>query len=420
MLDATFMSDAFHVLAMRGKLLAVLLLIGFSMACGMCKSDPATGKVRVMFVGEVSSYNRMVLDWLMAEPRIQLTRTVPCDIQIVGYKDAVRFARIYLPRSYKGLFEDNDVAIFHDFHPKVLPRGSIDWFGRAVENGFGLCLIEFAYRVAGYAGMDVWPTLQIYKLFPGEFVINQIEAIYGRQYYRVVKEGPLLGLPGIEKYRMNWGWHGDLKPRPGTVVWAVWKGRGTPAIVTGTYGQGKVLQMDSGYDTLPQETKRAWPYVADFVYNHVTFVSGLPFPDDIELTHTTRRKFIRYRDEKAMANMVLEFIEKFGANPRPFEVEMADMASEYSKAERLYIDGDVEEANAAIDDLLDRFVSLSNEMTKAKDRAMLWIYVSEWLAVSGTSMVCGFVLWSLMVRKRLYREVEITRASGVVKKEWGK
>ncbi len=93
-----------------------------------------------MFVGEISSYNKMVLDWLVAEPRFQLTRTVPCDIQMIGYKDAVRFARMYLARTYKSLFEENHVAIFHDFHPKVLPRGSIEWFRQAVENGFGLCL----------------------------------------------------------------------------------------------------------------------------------------------------------------------------------------------------------------------------------------------------------------------------------------
>jgi len=35
--------------------------------------------------------------------------------------------------------------------------------------------------------------------------------------------------------------------------------------------------------------------------------------------------------------------------------------------------------------------------------------VIEWLAVTGTSMVCGFLLWLLMIRRRLYREVRTTR-----------
>ena len=45
----------------------------------------------------------------------------------------------------------------------------------------------------------------------------------------------------------------------------------------------------------------------------------------------------------------------------------------------------------------------------ARERALLWIFVIEWLVVSGASMVSGFVLWTLMVRRRVYREVETTR-----------
>jgi len=399
------------------RLVLLLVVLSCFTPASMSKSDPSTGKVRVIWVGEILSTNKMVLDWIMAEPRFQLTKAVPCDIQVVGLENAVRFARIYLPRTYERLYQDTDVAIFHDFHPKVLPGGSIEWFREAVENGLGLCLMEFAYRVAGYAGMDVWPTLKIYKAFPAEFAINQIEAIYGRQYYKIAKHGPLVDLPGIEKYKMNWGWEGDLLPRQGTITWVVWKGRGTPALVSGTYGKGRVLQTDSGWDTVPRETKQNWRYVTDLAYNEVTFVAGLAFPDDVELTHRTREKFLRYKEEKSIAIMVMEFIEKFGASPFPFEKKMAEMNADYSRAERLYIDGEMEDSANIMEGLLDRFNSLNAEMTKAKDRAMLWIYVSEWLVVSGTSMACGFVLWSLMIKRRLYRETEITRSRSL-RREW--
>jgi len=44
-----------------------------------------------------------------------------------------------------------------------------------------------------------------------------------------------------------------------------------------------------------------------------------------------------------------------------------------------------------------------------KDQAMLWIYLIEWSVVTATFALGGIVLWSLMVRRKLYREVQETR-----------
>ncbi len=382
------------------------------------KTDPSTGRCRVIWVGEICPSNEMVLDWIAAEPRFELTSAVPCDLQWLDLADATRFARIYLPRRYADLFSGVDVAVFHDFHPKVLPVGSIEWFRTAVEEGFGLCLIEFAYRAAGYAGMDMWPEMKIYDAFPGKFVINQIEAIKGRQYYRVVRSGPLVDFPGMEKRIMNWGWHGDLQPREGSVVWAVWRGRGTPALVTGEYGKGKVIQPDHGWDTIPEDTKRNWRYASDFVYNHIIFAADLSFPDDVELVHVTREKFVRFKQEKAMAILVLEFIEKFGVNPTEFERRMGEMKADREEAERLYIEASVVSAAKTMEGLLDRLDEMGEEMMEAKDRVMLWIYIAEWLVVSGTMMAGGAVLWTLMVKRRLYRDIKVTRSVKNLRRSW--
>jgi len=49
-----------------------------------------------------------------------------------------------------------------------------------------------------------------------------------------------------------------------------------------------------------------------------------------------------------------------------------------------------------------------------KDRALLWVYIIGWLAVTATALVSSFLLWSIMVRRRLYREVQLTRLSGTM------
>jgi hypothetical protein len=60
-------------------------------------------------------------------------------------------------------------------------------------------------------------------------------------------------------------------------------------------------------------------------------------------------------------------------------------------------------------DVLDMIDEAMVEAIKVRDEAAFWIFLTEWAVVSGTSMVAGVLLWTLMVRRRLYREVEITR-----------
>ncbi len=52
-----------------------------------------------------------------------------------------------------------------------------------------------------------------------------------------------------------------------------------------------------------------------------------------------------------------------------------------------------------------------DEAKDAKDSALLWIYVIEWMATTATALMSGVVVWWLMIRRRLYREVTVTRLS---------
>ncbi len=46
---------------------------------------------------------------------------------------------------------------------------------------------------------------------------------------------------------------------------------------------------------------------------------------------------------------------------------------------------------------------------KLKDEALFWVYVTEWVAVSGTGLLAGYMIYILMLRKALYKQVEVTR-----------
>jgi hypothetical protein len=74
-----------------------------------------------------------------------------------------------------------------------------------------------------------------------------------------------------------------------------------------------------------------------------------------------------------------------------------------------YIDLRFEEVLVVYRDVEEILKSLEERAIELKQRALFWVYVIEWLAVSGTGLFAGFLLWSVMVRRRLYREVGGTR-----------
>lgn len=372
----------------------------------ICNAQTGSGKLRVIFIGEVAASNQLFLDWANAEPKFLLT-TVPCDLEWVSLKEAKRFSRMYLPRTEDRLREEQDVMVFEDFSPDVLPLAFFEWGQKAIEEGMGIALIEFAFW-GGSNEIPKWMDLEFYEVFPAATALNIIPAVAGRTYYRVENEGGPLDLPGIESIPMNRGYHGDLLPREGSTVEATWRVRGTPAMVTSTYGEGHTLQLDHGWDNIPGEIRLVYEYLPDYIFNQIFYIGGIPMPEDLNLVHVTRASFVSYSDRKRGTLAVIEFVEKFGADPSEVGERLDSMDDRHEEASRLYLDGEYQAAGDLLFELLDEFTDLENELLEAKDRAFFWIYLAEWTGVLGVGILCGVTLWTLMVRRKLYREVETT------------
>lgn len=74
----------------------------------------------------------------------------------------------------------------------------------------------------------------------------------------------------------------------------------------------------------------------------------------------------------------------------------------------IHLELDYEQARSKIDDALVVITDAMDEATDAKDRALVWIHVSEWMASVAAGLFSGVVLWWLMVRRSLYREISTT------------
>ena len=73
------------------------------------------------------------------------------------------------------------------------------------------------------------------------------------------------------------------------------------------------------------------------------------------------------------------------------------------------LEPETEESLASLEEALEQISEVSNLALRAKDEALVWVYVIEWFTISGTAMISGAVMWTLMVRKAAYRQVGVTR-----------
>jgi hypothetical protein len=92
---------------------------------------------------------------------------------------------------------------------------------------------------------------------------------------------------------------------------------------------------------------------------------------------------------------------------------MSTLQSMLSETQDLYLDHDFEAALAGAHDTLEKLREIEEISVDLKNQALLWVYVVEWLSVTGVSLLSGTIVWTLMVRRRLYREVGLTRSSGM-------
>ncbi len=152
-----------------------------------------------------------------------------------------------------------------------------------------------------------------------------------------------------------------------------------------------------------------WEYYGDFATNLMLYLSHNELPKDLETIHELRSKFSEYRSSKGYLLNIMDFGEKFGANMNPVSDIIARSDSKLKEATATYLDLDHQSSLQLLDDSLGETGLGVRKAIDLKDQALIWIFVIEWTTVAGSFAVCGFVLWTLMVRRRLYREIETTK-----------
>lgn len=190
-------------------------------------------------------------------------------------------------------------------------------------------------------------------------------------------------------------------------------GGGDPGWVWWDIGQGRFFASAPGFRGSSAGLMFIrWKHYPDFVSNLVYYLAGLDPPSDINLLHAVRRRLKDVEDQRQVITGTINFISVFGADTGKVDAKLLEAENRLKDAKLAFVDLNLEESKAVADEVFGMLQEAFDLAIDAKNVALFWIFLTEWLAVSATSLVVGFVVWTLMVKRKLYREVKVTRGGG--------
>jgi hypothetical protein len=150
-------------------------------------------------------------------------------------------------------------------------------------------------------------------------------------------------------------------------------------------------------------------YALDILMNMILYGTKREVPTEVEVFHRVRSTFLEFRNRMSMLLSLKGFVERFGANTKQIEDAMGGLEAMAKEASDHYLALDFEACEETMNMAFGQFSDAEEVAMKLKDSALFWVYVIEWLVTTSALLVSSFALWSLMVRRRLYRVVRTTR-----------
>jgi len=151
------------------------------------------------------------------------------------------------------------------------------------------------------------------------------------------------------------------------------------------------------------------PYGIDLVTNLVLYSLDRPLISDIFSRREGRRLISTFGSQKLLVLSMMEWADNFGANILELSDRISLLEEEVEVALVDYLEQDYPSCISRMGSTELGILEITEDAVALKDEALIWVYISEWLVVTSTSMLAGFVLWTLMVRRRLYRSMGTTR-----------
>jgi hypothetical protein len=383
--------------------------------------------VEVLMIGQVFPYETPVANWLESDPAFTFV-VVPVRRDTGGWEGypvelAKRYVRLYFPRTYEGLTE-YEFLCYVDTYFGHLTGTQIEYMFRAIrDSGLG-GLTTLGGGISWVDDFrDSWVSSSVGSAFPTDYIQAAGQIRYVETFKLVVARGqdvprvfhPFLEL-GIENHLGRQA--AELGAKDGATVFATMvssKSEGMPFATAWRYGQGVTWSVATDIQTnynlfwTRLGGGAGYEYAMDLFLNMVLYSTGRDIPQDILQFHAVRQRFAAYRERKSMIYALLDFVERFGVNRQTIDEAVEEVDQVEADARSLYLVQDIPGASEALERAMNGLAGVEERSIQLKNRALLWVYLIEWTAVTGTLMVSGSILWSVMIRRRAYRVVGTTR-----------
>jgi len=372
-------------------------------------------RLQLLYIGDYKASNPGVVA-IESDPMI-LPSYVPATTGWFGADEIRRAVRMYLPRTYNVYAERFGITVLADADPWSLPLGWDRYVRRALSEAGRSVLMTGGHRGLGGTGAarQHWDQTDVHEVLPvtiiPEEIIGQIGLGAALKIAIALPDDPLVRslpwktCPPLTEVNL-------VQPREGaTTPLVLDRTEREPVVSYWSFEKGRSLVFTGDWHGYATRAMQYWQFFDDAVLNMIYHAAGLKLPPDPIMAHRLRASFKSYRFMQNGLNSILEFVERFGANTLPLRNQIADVDAIRREGEELYLGQQYQLATSTMDRAIDELKLLEKKAIKLQEKALIWVYTIEWLAVSGTLMVAGLCVYELMVRRRLFRTVQATKSA---------
>jgi uncharacterized membrane protein len=400
----------------------VVLLLVMPAVLGASNIDPR--KVGVLYTGDpypgVTPFISMREDAFVVVTPVQGSRQ---DYAGITWEDIHKALRVYMPRTYAAYLANYDVMVLSDTNKRIFTNEQHHWMKNGVlDEGMGLLMVGGYESFGAGFGHPDWSDSLVEDVLPVTVPIAGDDWVGGgmQNGMYITNEGfenefiqSLPYEPTPEYFRA--GTDGNLVViKEGAMVLARWhsdKFDDPPCYATWDIGEGRTYAMCHDWTPGGGFIMSRWDYYRDYNVNIMLYLASRELSTDYQVIHKYRENIHTLSIGKNTLFSLIEFVESFGGNARSIDTEITNLDELVSESKEDYLDHEFEIALEKSETSINWLKEIEHLALRVKDEALFWVYLIEWLSVSGMSMVSGVILWTLMVRRRLYREVGVTRGS---------
>jgi hypothetical protein len=390
-----------------GKATAIKLFV----ACLMLSIIPGIHGVelpRVYYLGDCAPTTSPI-NIVKDDPALDVI-AVPAVVGAVWWtaEEVSRALRLYMPRSYEEMVARQTQILLSDVKARHLPSRYIEWFALAVrDQGMSLMMFGGISSFGGHAGFpSIWGDTSVAAILPVELIPEANGP--GPWKPKITLPGdPLIEAFPWEECPHFYGYN-KVITKEGASLLAETDQLGDPFMVSWSVGQGRSFAFCTDWTPDWGKDFQRWEYYIDFCVYSIYYTMGRDIPSDLNQVHMIRFRMLENRVRKDILISFLGFVERFGGSVLRTERGLKDLNAIRARANQAYLEQDYLACLSYLQEETEGFVELEEEAARSRSRALAWVWAIEWLTVTSTFMIAGFVLWSLMVRRALFRETGLT------------